>query len=197
MLDSRNVLGTNPLSQEVLPGMFQQVSRAPLANTLLRNFHIDIHERSQTVVFFSEYLCLVFIWSITKEGGKRYSHQGWIRGYGVTSQTTCLLQICSSATVEPFRGGSSPSAPSLCARALSLSMLLLAGTARARQCWKSAISPSSPGSFYWEKALKTEHWALGASHYWGIIPFRAPSRPQSKETRVFVGSCHVHTHTHL
>lgn len=38
MLDSLNILGTNPLSQEVLPGMFQQVSRAPFANTLLRTF---------------------------------------------------------------------------------------------------------------------------------------------------------------
>ena len=35
MLDSLSILGINPLSREVLPHMFHQVSWVPSANTLL------------------------------------------------------------------------------------------------------------------------------------------------------------------
>lgn len=135
--------------------------------------------------------------SITKQGGKGCSHQDGFMDTGLQARTTSLLLQVSQ--VRPL--GTLPVAPEppdqplrcVPVYTLFLSTLLLPGAARARAVLESAISPSSPGSFYWEKALEPEHWALGASRYWGIIPFRALQTTEQGDA--CVRSYHVHTHT--
>ena len=124
---------------------------------------------------------------------------GRICGYGVISQDyfAFAASFPGLATGKPFGGSCAPDQPLGCVLVCTLfpSTLLLSGTARARAVLGSAISPRSPGSFYWEKKLEMKHWALGAYSYWGTVPFRA-FRSQSKETRVFIVT-HVCIHTSI
>lgn len=135
--------------------------------------------------------------SQNKEGSVIHIRMGrWIWGYkpGLLC-FCCTFPRCGHW--EAFRWllcpRSAPGCVLVCT--LSPSMLLLSGTARARAVLGSAISPRSPGSFYWEKKLETKHRALGAHSCWGTVPFGA-FRSQSKETRVFIVT-HGCTHTHL